>query len=98
MFGVVPKTLWHKTNPADENNRIDLALRSLLLKSDDRLILVDTGIGKKFDDKFSERYKVDFSKHSINKSLEKNSLSSSDITDVIITHLHFDHVGNTQRC
>jgi glyoxylase-like metal-dependent hydrolase (beta-lactamase superfamily II) len=95
MFGVVPKTLWHKTNPADENNRIDLALRSLLLKSDDRLILIDTGIGNKCDDKFSERYKVDLSKYSINKSLEKYHFSPSDITDVIITHLHFDHAGGT---
>jgi glyoxylase-like metal-dependent hydrolase (beta-lactamase superfamily II) len=95
MFGVVPKTLWQKANPADENNRIDLALRSLLLKSDDLLILVDTGIGNKFDDKFSERYKVDFSNYSINKSLEENRLSPSDITDVIITHLHFDHAGGT---
>ena len=95
MFGVVPKILWQKSNPADKNNRIDLALRSLLLKSDDLLILIDTGLGNKFDDKFSERYKVDLSKHSINKSLKKNHLSPSDITDVIITHLHFDHAGGT---
>jgi len=93
MFGVVPKNLWGKTNPADAQNRISLALRSLLLKSDNRLILIDTGIGNKFEDKYSMIYNIDFSEYSLDKSLNQCNFSRFDITDVIITHLHFDHAG-----
>lgn len=95
MFGVVPKNLWEKTNPSDSNNRISLALRSLLLESDNQLILIDTGIGYKFEEKFSEIYNIEFSEYSLEKSLDKYNFSRTDITDVIITHLHFDHAGGT---
>ena len=93
MFGVIPKNLWKKTNPADSENRISLSMRSLLLESDNQLILIDTGIGNTFDEKFSTRYNIDFTKHSLDKSLKKYNFSPSDITDVIITHLHFDHAS-----
>jgi glyoxylase-like metal-dependent hydrolase (beta-lactamase superfamily II) len=95
MFGVVPKNLWEKTNPADSNNRISLALRSLLLESGNKLILIDTGIGTKFDEKFSKIYDVDFSNYSLDNSLKKDGFSRTDITDIIISHLHFDHAGGT---
>lgn len=95
MFGVVPKTLWYKSNPADEYNRISLALRSLLLKSENRLILIDTGIGNKFAEKFSHIYRIDLSTYSLNKSLQEYQIAPEDITDVIISHLHFDHAGGT---
>ena len=93
MFGVVPKTLWQKTNPADELNRIILALRLLLLRSPDRLIIVDTGVGNKLNEKLSKIYNVDHSKYNLNAELQKNGIHPEDVTDVIITHLHFDHVG-----
>jgi glyoxylase-like metal-dependent hydrolase (beta-lactamase superfamily II) len=95
MFGVIPKNLWEKTIPSDSSNRIPLALRSLLLQSEDQLILVDTGIGSKFDEKFSGIYKIDFSDYTLEKSLQEHGFSKSEITDVIITHLHFDHAGGT---
>ena len=95
MFGVVPKALWEKTNPSDSGNRISLSLRSLLLQSDNRLILIDTGIGNKFDNKFSSIYSIDFSDFSLEKSLKDYGFSKEEITDVIITHLHFDHAGGT---
>ena len=93
MFGVVPKVIWNKSNPADDRNRIELALRVLLIMSADRRILVDTGIGDRWDQKFADIYGVDHSKDDIKKSLGKINLKAEDITDVIITHLHFDHVG-----
>lgn len=95
MFGVVPKNLWQKKNPADEQNRIDLALRSLLIKSRDRAILIDTGIGTKFDEKFSSIYKINLNRYSLDKSLSMFDIKRKDITDVIISHLHFDHAGGT---
>jgi glyoxylase-like metal-dependent hydrolase (beta-lactamase superfamily II) len=93
MFGVVPKNLWSRKIPADENNRVELASRALLLKNSDRLVLIDTGIGDKFDDKLSAIYKIDHSQYSIKKSLAEHDIRPESITDVIITHLHFDHVG-----
>jgi glyoxylase-like metal-dependent hydrolase (beta-lactamase superfamily II) len=93
MFGVVPKNLWEKTNPSDSKNRISLALRSLLLESENKLILIDTGIGHKLDEKFSEIYNIDFSEYSLEKGLNQKKYSREDITDVIFTHLHFDHAG-----
>lgn len=93
MFGVIPKTLWSKTNPADERNRIELALRVMLIKNGKRVILVDTGIGTKWDEKFRDIYAIDHTQNSLEKSLESQGLKPSDITDVIITHLHFDHAG-----
>ncbi len=95
MFGVVPKNLWNKTNPADEQNRIELALRCLLLKSSERIILIDTGIGHKLNEKLSKIYKVDHSAYSLESSLEKSGINRFDVTDVIISHLHFDHTGGT---
>jgi len=93
MFGVVPKTLWQKTNPSDDQNRIDMCTRALLLDNGKKKILIDTGIGYKLSEKVNKIYDVDFSIYTLEKSLEKINLSKNDITDVILTHLHFDHAG-----
>lgn len=93
MFGVVPKVLWEKKNPADEYNRISLAMRVLLLRDDKRNILVDTGIGHKFSPKKESIFGVDHSHSTLEKSLKEQGLTPEDITDVILTHLHFDHAG-----
>ncbi len=95
MFGVVPKVLWNKTNPADDLNRINLATRSLLLVSEDRRILVDTGIGNKNDEKFKNIYAVE--NLSIDEALTKKGFNSDSITDVVISHLHFDHAGGSTK-
>ena len=92
MFGVVPKPLWERTNPADENNRIDMAARSLLIEDGERLILVDTGLGNKQSDKFFSHYAL-WGEHSLARSLNKLGFHNDDITDVVFTHLHFDHCG-----
>ena len=84
MFGVVPKVLWERSNPADEKNRIDMALRLCLIQGGDRTILVDTGIGDKWNDRQKEMYGIE------NRKLP---LDPNSVTDVILTHLHFDHVG-----
>ncbi|HRB01555.1 MAG TPA: MBL fold metallo-hydrolase [Ignavibacteria bacterium] len=97
MFGVVPKNLWQKTNPSDEQNRIDMCTRALLLDNGKKKILVDTGIGYKLSEKVNKIYDVDYSEYTLEKSLTDIGLSKSDITDVILTHLHFDHAGgNTE--
>ncbi len=93
MFGVVPKPLWTKTNPADEINRIDMCTRALLLDKGDKKILVDTGIGNKLSEKLNKIYDVDYSTYTLEKSLAELGLTKDDITDVILTHLHFDHAG-----
>lgn len=93
MFGVVPKTLWQKNNPADEFNRIKLALRLLLLRSPERLIIVDAGVGNKLNEKLSKIYNVDHSIYDLKSELKKRGINPLDVTDVIITHLHFDHIG-----
>ncbi len=95
MFGIIPKPLWEKSNPADENNRIKLATRNLLLKSGAKNILIDTGMGTKWEDKFKEIYRIDQNESSLKKSLMKIGLKPEDITDVILTHLHFDHTGGS---
>ena len=92
MFGVVPKTIWQKTNPADANNLIDIAARSLLIEDGNRLILVDTGMGDKQSDKFFGYY-YRWGNHSIDASLKQYGFHRDDITDVFLTHLHFDHSG-----
>lgn len=92
MFGVVPKLLWEKHNPADENNLCTWAMRCLLIKSEKRLILIDTGCGNKQDAKFFRHYHLS-GDDSLLGSLEKLGYSAEDITDVILTHLHFDHAG-----
>ncbi len=95
MFGVVPKPLWSKYAEPDDKNRILLTARCLLIHSTatDRVYLIDTGIGHKFDDKFSAIYKLDFSEYRLDRSLAEHGFSPSDITDVVFTHLHFDHCG-----
>ncbi len=93
MFGVVPKVLWNKSNPADDRNRIELALRVLLLMNDKKRILIDTGIGHGWDEKFIDIYNAGHSRNLLEGSLKKIDVAAEDITDVIITHLHFDHVG-----
>ncbi|MCL5021609.1 MAG: MBL fold metallo-hydrolase [Bacteroidetes bacterium] len=93
MFGVVPKVLWEKSNPADARNRIEMAARTLLIRDGKRCIIVDTGFGDGWDPKFSDIYGIDLSKYSLANSLSRVGLSPADVTDVILTHLHFDHVG-----
>ena len=92
MFGVVPKPLWQKLNPADEQNRCTWAMRCLLYEQGDRLLLVDTGIGDKQDAKFFGHYDLDRSS-SLLGSIQLAGYQASDVTDVLLTHLHFDHVG-----
>ena len=95
MFGIIPKPLWEKTNPADEANRIKLATRNLLLVSEDKKILIDTGMGNKWSEKLIEIYKIEQDEFSLQTSLAKLSLKPEDITDVLLTHLHFDHTGGS---
>ncbi len=92
MFGVVPKSIWNKTNPADENNLCTRALRCLLVIEGDRKILIDTGMGNKQDAKFFSHYHP-HDTVSLTSGLQKLNLTPNDITDVLLTHLHFDHVG-----
>lgn len=94
MFGVVPKTIWNKTNPADENNLIDIAARCLLIEDGNRLILIDNGMGNKQSDKFFGYYSL-WGTHLLDKSLAKYGFHRDDITDVFMTHLHFDHCGGS---
>ena len=94
MFGVVPKTIWSKTNPADSNNLIDIAARCLLIEDGNRLILIDTGMGNKQSDKFFGYYSL-WGDHSLDKSLKNAGFHRDDITDVFMTHLHFDHCGGS---
>ncbi|MCZ8229503.1 MBL fold metallo-hydrolase [Flavobacterium sp.] len=94
MFGVVPKTIWNKTNPADANNLIDIAARSLLIEDGNRLILIDTGMGNKQSEKFFGYYSL-WGSHSLDGSLAKHGFHRDDITDVFMTHLHFDHCGGS---
>lgn len=94
MFGVVPKTLWTRTNPADENNMIDLATRCLLIENGDRLTLIDTGMGNKQSEKFFGYY-FQWGNHNLHDSLKKHGFHADDITDVFMTHLHFDHCGGS---
>lgn len=92
MHGVVPRVLWDRFNPADENNLCSWALRCLLVEIDDRKILIDTGIGDKQDEKFFSHYYL-HGEDTLLGSIEKAGLKTEDITDVFLTHLHFDHVG-----
>lgn len=91
MFGVVPKALWERSNPSDDKNRINLSTRLLLLQSDSKKIIVDTGVGDGWDEKFSKIYNV--RTKVLKDELAKFNITPDDITDVIITHLHFDHTG-----
>ncbi|PRX56879.1 MBL fold metallo-hydrolase [Flagellimonas meridianipacifica] len=94
MFGVVPKSLWTRTNPADSNNMIDLAARCLLIEDGNRLILIDSGLGNKQSEKFFSYY-YQWGNHTLDGSLQKLGFHRDDITDVFMTHLHFDHCGGS---
>ena len=96
MFGVVPKKLWSRTNPPDENNLCSWAMRSLLIEDGDRLILIDNGIGDKQNEKFFSYYHL-HGDDSLEKSLDMYGFSCDDITDVFLTHLHFDHCGGSVK-
>ncbi|MGQ9678233.1 MAG: MBL fold metallo-hydrolase [bacterium] len=96
MFGVIPKPIWEKRIAPDERNRIKLALRPLLVVTARELILIDTGIGDKYDSKFAERYRIEKS-DSLFDSLTRRGFNPNDITLVILTHLHFDHCGGSTR-
>jgi glyoxylase-like metal-dependent hydrolase (beta-lactamase superfamily II) len=94
MFGVVPKVIWNKLNPADENNLCNWAMRCMLVEEAGRLILIDNGMGNKQDEKFMSHYYLN-GDDSLDKSLAAIGFNTSDITDVILTHLHFDHCGGS---
>jgi len=94
MFGVVPKSLWNKINPSDENNLCNWAMRSLLIEDGNRLILIDNGIGNKQDEKFFSHYYL-HGHETLDTSLAKYGFHKNDITDVVLTHLHFDHCGGS---
>lgn len=94
MFGVVPKSIWHKINPADDNNMCSWALRCLLIEDEGKLILVDNGMGNKQDAKFFTHYYL-HGNDTLDKSLAAHGFSRNDITDVLLTHLHFDHCGGS---
>jgi len=97
MFGVVPKTIWNKSNPADDSNRIEMSTNVLLLESKNKKILIDNGIGHKMSEKLNQIYSVDYSEFTLEKGLAELNVSYDDITDVILTHLHFDHAGGSTR-
>ena len=92
MFGVVPKAVWQKTNPADNNNMVKIAARCLLIEDGNRLILIDTGMGNKQSEKFFGYY-YRWGEDSLESSLKKYGFHTDDVTDVFLTHLHFDHCG-----
>ena len=96
MFGVVPKTIWQKINPSDNNNLCDWAMRCLLVEEGNRLVLIDCGLGNKQSEKFFSYYQP-FGDDTLDKSLRKNGFRPDDITDVFLTHLHFDHCGGAVK-
>ena len=93
MFGIIPKTLWQKEVPADQYNRVEMVTRSLLLVSNERKIIIDTGNGDKWDNKARSIYNIDLVDLNLSLSLAKYGFIPADITDVFCTHLHFDHAG-----
>ena len=97
MFGIIPKPIWERKAQPDGLNRIKMVTRSLLLSSEDRKILVDTGNGTKWEEKYKDMYNIDTDRYNIEKSLKKYGFSAEEITDVICTHLHFDHVGGNTK-
>jgi glyoxylase-like metal-dependent hydrolase (beta-lactamase superfamily II) len=96
MFGVVPKSIWSRTNPSDENNLCNWAMRCLLVSDGDRLVLIDNGIGDKQDARFFSHYYL-HGEASLAKSLQQLGVHPTDITDVFLTHLHFDHCGGSVK-
>ncbi|MEZ4264944.1 MAG: MBL fold metallo-hydrolase [Myxococcota bacterium] len=98
MFGVVPRVLWERKAPADSLHRIPMALRSLLIRGDGRVMLVDTGIGStKWSEREIARYAIDHSTHELTRALAAQGVAPEDVTDVLLTHLHFDHAGGATR-
>ena len=97
MFGIIPKPLWEKKAPADQYNRISMVTRSLLLVSDDHKIIVDTGNGTKWQEKFKDIYRIELNNMNLERSLANYGFTPEDITDVYCTHLHFDHVGGNTK-
>ncbi|HKY32588.1 MAG TPA: MBL fold metallo-hydrolase [Candidatus Polarisedimenticolia bacterium] len=95
MFGVVPRTLWEKSHPPDEKNRIRMVTRCLVARGEGRLVLVDTGMGGEWSDKERAIYAIENGHRSILSSLEAQGIAPEDVTDVVLTHLHFDHAGGT---
>ncbi len=93
MFGVVPRNLWEKTNPPDERNRIDMTMRTLVIRDGERTVIVDAGVGRKDSEKFQNIFAIDFTDVNMESGLRDLGLQPTDITDVIVTHLHFDHIG-----
>lgn len=93
MFGIIPKPLWERKKVPDESNRINLALRLWLIQTEDRVILVDTGIGDYHDQKFNKNFDVRTNENPLEYALNRIDLTSEDITDLVISHLHFDHIG-----
>lgn len=96
MFGIIPKPLWEKTNPSDNFNRIKLSTRNLLLISNDKKILIDTGMGNKWDDKSKNIYDIDTTLE-LERELEHTGVKPAEITDILLTHLHFDHTGGSTK-
>ncbi len=97
MFGVVPKSLWSKVYPADENNLINLSMRCLMIEADGRLFLINAGLGDKLDEKFLKHYHLN-GDDTLDRSLHAAGYKKDDITDVVFTHLHFDHCGGGTVC
>ena len=97
MFGIIPKPVWEKKVSADEFNRVNMVTRSLLLVSDEKKILIDTGNGTKWEEKYKQIYDINTDQYNIEKSLGKYGFSSGQITDVICTHMHFDHIGGNTK-
>jgi glyoxylase-like metal-dependent hydrolase (beta-lactamase superfamily II) len=97
MFGVVPKTLWAKLIPPDERNRIPMAMRALLIQEGNRLMLVDVGVGHKYTPKFADLYAIDHSAFTLEGELRKLGFSPEEVTEVVLTHLHFDHAGGSTK-
>lgn len=93
MYGIIPKPLWQKVHPADEHNRVDMALRLMVIESKTQLIVIDTGIGDYHGDKFDQRFDVRGQKSPLEKALAQIGKKASDVTDLVLSHLHFDHVG-----
>ena len=97
MFGIIPKPVWGKKVSADELNRVNMVTRSLLLVSDEKKILIDTGNGTKWEEKYKQIYDINTDQYNIEKSLGKYGFSSEQITDVVCTHMHFDHIGGNTK-
>lgn len=97
MFGVVPKVLWERVKPADESNRIQMATNCLLVRRQERLLLIDTGIGDKNDERFRDRFAMEAGARRLPRDLEQQGFALEDVTDVLLTHLHFDHCGWNTR-